>query len=325
MPILSTFESDKRYEHNNVVEKAVKITTKKNSFIADIPEWSIDEMVMAPETKSMVYDVVTYCLQKEKIVESWGLKSFLKGASGCTGINMYGKPGTGKTIAAEAIAKATGKKIIKVDYSEVQSDAWGGTENQLSELFKTGLETDSIIFFDEADSLLGKRKAEGANSDTNNQIKSHLLTLLDRYNVIVIFATNLFEHYDRAFFRRILFHISFPLPTEEQLVALWKFHLGDQPCDLRPAIVPKTDDFSFEQAAKDSKGLSGGDIKNLTLRACIHLVANNETMLSNSVLSQLTADYRKSLKDMNKTQSTLKSETLTGEEKEDAKKMFNLN
>ncbi len=46
--------------------------------------------------------------------------------------------------------------------------------------------------FDEADALLGKRKSDGANAETNNQIKSHLLTLLDSSNVIVIFATNLF-------------------------------------------------------------------------------------------------------------------------------------
>ena len=328
MPIISTIESTYYDVHESGLEKEPKklIKGKKEvSFIADLPEWSIDEMVLAPVTKNMLKDAITFCQQKETIVESWGLKSFLKGVSGCIGINMYGQPGTGKTIAAEAIAKAIGKKIIKVDYSEVQSDAWGGTENQLTELFRTGIETDSVIFFDEADSLLGKRKAEGANSDTNNQIKSHLLTLLDRYNVIVIFATNLFEHYDRAFFRRILFHISFPLPTEEQLIALWKLHLGDQPSESRPAIVPKTDDFSFEQAAKDAKGLSGGDIKNLTLRACIHLVANNEAKLSNDIISQLAKDYRESLKDMNKTQPIMKTETLIGEEKEDAKKMFNLN
>ena len=326
MPVISSGDSQKTKVPEVLDDIAEKITNKrgKMSFIADTPEWSIDEMILAPDTKSMLKDAITFCLKKELIVDSWGLKAFLKGAGGCTGINMYGKPGTGKTIAAEAIAKATGKKIIKVDYSEIQSEAWGGTEKQLTDLFETGLKTDSVIFFDEADGLLGKRRSDGANSETNNQIKSHLLTLLDRYNVIVIFATNLFENYDRAFFRRILFHISFPLPTEEQLIALWKLHLGDHPNEKRSAVVPKTVNFSFKQAAKAAEGLSGGDIKNLTLRACIHLVANEEKGLSNETLSRIIEDYRKSIKDMNNTHSSIKTELLIGEEKEDAKKMFNL-
>lgn len=310
--------------HDEVSEKhSSNVKEKKKYFIADTPEWSIDEMVLAPETKNMLTDAITFCLQKETIVNSWGLKSFLKGSSGCTGINMYGMPGTGKTIAAEAIAKATGKKIIKVDYSEVQSDAWGGTETQLTQLFKTGIETDSVIFFDEADGLLGKRQSEGANSETNNQIKSHLLTLLDRYNVIVIFATNLFENYDRAFFRRILFHVSFPLPNEKQLISLWKLHLGDLPNEKRTSVVPKSDDFSFEIVAKESIGLSGGDIKNITLRACIHMVATGTSTLSNSILKQLIEEYRRSLSDMNNNHSQIKTETLTGGEKEEALKLFN--
>ena len=201
---------------------------KQIIFVGREPHWNLDEIILNDETKNQLNDAVVYLRKKKTIVEEWNLKRFLKGGRGCTGINMYGKPGTGKSIAAEAIAKAAGMKIIKVDYSEIQNEKWGGTERQLTTLFKNASDTDSIIFFDEADSLLGKRQSEGANSETNNQIKAHLLTLLDEYDVVVLFATNLFENYDRAFFRRILFHISFPLPSKNELNRLWQFHLGSE-------------------------------------------------------------------------------------------------
>lgn len=322
MPVISSGKDNVSAGTPPPVKKQNKDGDKHFSFISDEPVWHLDDLVLSPETREKLTDAITFCVKKATIVDSWGLKSFLKGSSGCTGINMYGKPGTGKTIGAEAIATATGKRIIKVDYSEIQSEKWGGTEKQLTELFETALSTGSIIFFDEADGLLGKRKSDGANAETNNQIKSHLLTLLDRYDVIVVFATNLFENYDRAFFRRILFHISFPLPNEEQLVDLWKLHLGDEPNEKRTSIVPRSKTFSFEQLAKDSIGLSGGDVKNLTLQACIHLVAKDEPALTNDMVARLIATYRQSLQDMDHRQD-IKTEVLTGKEKEQADKLLN--
>lgn len=322
MPVISSGKNNVEVGTPPTEQKRKKNGEKQFSFLSDEPVWHLEDLVLSSETKERLTDAITFCVKKATIVDSWGLKSFLKGSSGCTGINMYGKPGTGKTIGAEAIASATGKRIIKVDYSEIQSEKWGGTEKQLTELFETALSTGSIIFFDEADGLLGKRKSDGANAETNNQIKSHLLTLLDRYDVIVVFATNLFENYDRAFFRRILFHISFPLPNEEQLTDLWKLHLGDEPNEKRSAVVPRSKDFSFEKLAKDSVGLSGGDVKNLTLQACIHLVAKNTPTLTNEMLRALITTYRQSLQDMDNRQG-VKTEVLTGKDEKQADILLN--
>lgn len=293
----------------------------KVSFGGREPYWDLNEIVLDQETKNALQDAIVFCQQREKIANEWNLKKFLKGSGGCTGINMYGKPGTGKSIAAEAIAKAINKKIIKVDYSEIQNEKWGGTESKLTELFTSAKENDSIIFFDEADSILGKRHSDGANSETNNQIKAHLLTLLDDYPVIVIFATNLFENYDRAFFRRILFHINFPLPNKEQLINLWKFHLGR---NEETNIVPRSSDFSFEKLAEESHGLSGGDIKNLTLKICIHIVACNLSEITNNIVSKEISRYKKSLSDMDpKYALEANGQKLVGKDAEIAKELIN--
>lgn len=298
-------------------EKPINKVEKSSAFIGYNPYWDLNEIVLCKETKEVLQDVIVFCSHRDRIVEEWNLKRFLKGTGGCTGINMYGKPGTGKSIAAEAIAKATGKKIIKVDYSEIQDSKWGGTEKKISELFKTAAESESIIFFDEADALLGKRKSDGANAETNNQIKSHLLTLLDSSNVIVIFATNLFENYDRAFFRRILFHINFKLPNAEQLMELWKFHLGDE--------IPKSkDSFSYEIITEYSKGLSGGDIKNLTLKICIRLVSRNMSHVTNELVKEEIRIYKEALANMDTAQKEIskKGTTLIGKDADIAKEVL---
>ena len=121
----------------------------------------------------------------------WCLKRILF----VSGLLLYG---AGKSISAEAIANALGKNIIMADYSELIDSKWGNTEKFLTALFKQAEESGSVIFIDEADGLLGKRANTDSNSATMNDVKSHLLKLVDRSNVIVIYATNLFENFDRA-------------------------------------------------------------------------------------------------------------------------------
>lgn len=214
----------------------------------------------------------------------------MKGSGGCIGINLYGEPGTGKSIAAEAIAKSVGSEIIRVKLSEVLDSLQGNTEKNLSKLFETAEEKNLIILFDEADSLLSKRSVAGtANSNSTNLMKSHMLTLLDRSNVIVIFTTNFFKNYDRAFVRRILFNIGFPNPNKEELESLWKFHLNEN--------IPK--EISYNELAEMSIGLTGGDIKKLTLTLCIKLSSNRIKSINTLTVTEEIEKYKNSIKASN--------------------------
>lgn len=264
---------------------------EKISFKEKEPRWSIDEIILDQNTKEEIGDIIHFCKNQKKLIEKYELDNFLKGRAS-VGINLYGEPGTGKSITAEAIAKALGKKIIEVNYSEVQSDKWGGTEKQLSALFEQAEANGSIIFMDEADGLMSKRQSEGANSETNNQIKSHLLTLIERSNVFIVYATNLFQNLDRAFFRRILFHVKFPMPKKEELVRLWKLHLGGK-------NIPKhATDFSYETLAEMSENLiAGGDIKNITMKLCVKHAVGRISELTNDVVKGEIDKYLRSLDD----------------------------
>lgn len=264
---------------------------EKISYKEKDPRWSIDEIILDQNTKEEIGDIIYFCQHQKELIEKYELDNFLKGRAS-VGINLYGDPGTGKSITAEAIAKALGKKLIEVNYSEVQSDKWGGTEKQLSALFEQAEANGSIIFMDEADGLMSKRQSEGANSETNNQIKSHLLTLIERSNVFIVYATNLFQNLDRAFFRRILFHVKFPMPKKEELVRLWKLHLGGK-------NIPKhATDFSYETLAEMSENLiAGGDIKNITMKLCVKHAVGRINELTNDVVKAEIDRYLRSLDD----------------------------
>lgn len=285
-----------------------KETKDLKKFIEEDPKWTLDEIILNESVRETINDVITFCQNKEQLIKDWNLNKFLKGNSSI-GINLYGEPGTGKSITAEAIAHALGKKLIKVDYSEIQDSKWGATEKNLSALFQTAEEKGCVIFMDEADGLLSKRSTNDSNANAANEIKSHLLTLVDRSNVIIIYATNLFKNFDRAFFRRILYHIKYPMPVEDELVSLWSFHLGDP-------NIPKDDkNFSYTEIAKASSGLlAGGDIKNITLKLCVKLAAKKVVALTTNIVKEEIERFKESLADSRGARIVPKEE-MTNEEK----------
>lgn len=267
-------------------------TDEKITFAEVEPRWELDEIILNPQVKEEIKDIIAFCQNQKELIEKFDLDKFLKGRAS-VGINLYGEPGTGKSITAEAIAKALGRKFIEVNYADIQSEKWGGTEKRLSALFEHAEENGTVIFMDEADGLMGKRSSAGAaNADVTNQIKSHLLTLIERSNVFIIYATNLFENMDRAFFRRILFHVNYPMPKHDELIDLWKLHLGSD-------NLPKAEcEFSYDELAKMSEALlAGGDIKNITLKLCVKIGVGKISALTNAVVKDEIDLYLKSLND----------------------------
>lgn len=307
-----TKKEELKNETKKLSESSVfnRISDEKITFTEVEPRWNLDEIILNSDVKEEINNIIAFCKDQKELIERFELDKFLKGRAS-VGINLYGAPGTGKSITAEAIAKALGRKMIEVNYADIQSEKWGGTEKRLSALFKHAEENGTVIFMDEADGLMGKRSSAGANADVTNQIKSHLLTLIERSNVFVIYATNLFENMDRAFFRRILFHVNYPMPKHEELIELWKLHLGSD-------NLPKNnEEFSYEDLAKMSENLlAGGDIKNITLKLCVKIGVGRITELTNDIVKKEIELYQKSMNDS----KGVKMQEMTKEEVEDLKK-----
>ena len=227
-------------------------------FIPEEPKFSLDDIILPEDVKNQILDATTYADNSHRVFELWGFKHTHK-YSRRIGINLYGEPGTGKTMAAHAIAKSLGRKILIVNYADIESKFVGETPKNIRKAFNAAKNSNSILFFDEADAILSKRVTNMTQAvDVSvNQTRSVMLMLMNEFQDFIIFATNFIENFDAAFMRRISIHIKFTLPDEICRRKLWRMYT--------PLEVPNNLD--FDELAKKFDKISGSDISNVMLNA----------------------------------------------------------
>ncbi|WP_298146970.1 ATP-binding protein [uncultured Acinetobacter sp.] len=227
------------------------------------PTVNLDNDVILSKTTRIQLDEGLAKLKFHKtIYEDWNFGSVDKQARSVI-LNFYGAPGTGKTLTAEAFAGSLGKSIIKLGIAELESKFMGETSKNIQAVFKLASEEDAVLFFDEADTLLGKRLSSVTQGIDNevNAMRSTLLIELERFNGIAIFATNFAKNYDEAFRSRISHHIHFDLPDLEARTHLWAKMLVHQ------IPLAESREKFIDSAAELSDGFSGREI-----RTCMRLI-----------------------------------------------------
>ncbi len=237
-------------------------------FIPETPKRSLDNLIVSTKVRTQIETALNSIRFHDVLYHEWNLKK-IDPHGHRVAINLFGSPGTGKTFCAEAIANHLSKSIIRVNYAEIESKYVGETPKNIKAAFNKARQTGAVLFFDEADSILGKRLTNVTQSADHgvNVSRSVMLLELDSFNGVVIFATNLPGNYDGAFVRRIQAHIEFELPNEDCLLQLWNL--------LLPAEVPRADDVTVKWLAQESLGLAGGDILNIVKLAASQAVARN--------------------------------------------------
>src|SRR5579875_3255646 len=193
--------------------EANKRVVSGGTFVPQKPRYSFADLILPQQTMDEIMQALAVRDLGHLIYEEWGLGKTHR-LSHKVGINLYGPPGTGKTMAAHAIADYFQKDLLIVNYADIESKYVGDTPKNLTTLFWLANQNECVLFFDEADAILNRRLArmESATDVSVNQTRSVLLTLLNEYDGVVLFATNLIANYDPAFMRRILTHIQFTLP-----------------------------------------------------------------------------------------------------------------
>ncbi len=223
-------------------------------------EW--DNLVLNPATRQEIDDILTWVQNKDVLMDKWQLKQRIK--PGFRSL-FYGPPGTGKTMTACLLGKKSGLPVFRIDLSKVISKYIGETEKNLARLFDRAQHQDWILFFDEADSLFGKRvETQNSNDRAANQEVSYLLQRIEDYSGLAILATNLRSHLDEAFARRFQSMIRFPMPNAEQRLQLWQDNFLNKPFDVDEEV-------DFEKLANEHE-LTGGGIINVLHYACIKVV-----------------------------------------------------
>jgi SpoVK/Ycf46/Vps4 family AAA+-type ATPase len=233
-------------------------------FVPEVPRRGLGDLVVPDAVRARIETALSRVRHHHVLYHEWNLKRVDPRAR--VAINLYGPPGTGKSFCAEAIAHHLERPIIRVNYAEIESKYVGETPKNITAAFRKARETDSVLFFDEADSILGKRLTHVTQSADHgvNVSRSVMLLQLDQFDGVVLFATNLARNYDGAFMRRILAHVEFVLSDLECRSRLWR--------QLMPAELPVAADVRPEGLAAQSAGLSGGDILNVVLAAASRAV-----------------------------------------------------
>src|SRR5262249_52798299 len=151
----------------------------------------------------------------EHVFHAWGFDRKLSNGKGATAL-FAGPPGTGKTMAAEVIANEIKLDVYEVDLTSIVSKYIGETQRNLDRIFSAPEDENAVLFFDEADTLFGKRSEVRDSHDryANSEV-SYLLQKMEVHEGAMILATNLSQHMDEAFLRRFTFTIRFPFPEED--------------------------------------------------------------------------------------------------------------
>ena len=138
---------------------------------------------------------------------------------------FWGKPGTGKTLAAHALAAELALPLYQVNLAQVSSKWIGETEKHLAALFDAAERQSCVLFFDEADAVFGKRSEVKDSHDRNANLSvSYLLQRLDDSSALAILASNFKQNLDPAFLRRFALAIEFTPPDATRRRALWQPH-----------------------------------------------------------------------------------------------------
>lgn len=256
-------------------------------FVPEEPKYSLDDIILSDAVKEQILDVATYAENSYRVFELWGFKQTHK-YSRRIGVNLYGAPGTGKTMAAHAIAKNLGRKILIVNYADIESKFVGETPKNIRKVFEVGKKTQSILFFDEADAILSKRVTNMTQAvDVSvNQTRSVMLMLMNEYQDFIIFATNFISNFDPAFMRRISIHVKFELPDEICRQKLWAMYI--------PKSLPNNID--VEEIAKKYDGISGSDISNAMLNAAFKAARLRADLLDKNLVFEAVENILESKK-----------------------------
>ncbi|CCW66714.1 unnamed protein product [Phytomonas sp. Hart1] len=223
------------------------------------PTVTISNVVLPSQTTDLVLSTIeNYSLFERCKVECGFGKGLGSGASGLV-ILFYGPSGTGKTMLANAVAHELKKKILLVTVSEFRADK--NAAEMMNFIFREArLNNNAIIFFDECESLFETREA--------NPLVTSLLSDFEKYEGLVIMATNKAQNMDEAMNRRISLMIEFKLPGHEMRETIWRHHI--------PPRIKLHEDVRLNQLALNYE-LSGGLIRNAVLAGLQHAVAREKT------------------------------------------------
>ena len=237
---------------------------------------TFDDIAGLDEEKEELKEIVEFLKRPKRFAEM--------GAKIPKGILLYGKPGTGKTLIAKAIAGEADVPFISMSGSEFIEMFAGLGASRVRKLFdKARKLSPCIVFIDEIDAIGSRRTSNSGAESENNQKLNQLLVEMDGFSteetIIVLAATNRPEMLDKALLRPGRFdrQVTIPAPDLNGREAILKIHSKDKKL---------ADDVSLYNIAEDTAGFTGAELANILNEAAIIATKKEHDAITNADLDE---------------------------------------
>ncbi|HEY2929523.1 ATP-binding protein [Piscinibacter sp.] len=241
-----------------------------------------DDLVLPPFVLAQLREIASQLGQRRTVYDEWGFGARHSRGLGIAAL-FAGESGTGKTLAAEAIANELRLDLYRIDLANVVSKYIGETEKNLARVFDAAQASGAILLFDEADALFGKRSEVKDSHDRYANIEvAYLLQRIECYRGLAILTSNMKAALDRAFLRRIRFVVQFPFPDSAARGEIWRRAF--------PAAAP-VHELDWAQLAR--LNLAGGNIRNIAVNAAFAAAARGTAIDLALVQGAARAEFAK--------------------------------
>jgi hypothetical protein len=191
------------------------------------PMFLLDDVLVPAHVRAELDHLLERVRLRPTVIDDWGMRPGGLRGRGITAL-FAGESGTGKTMAAEALAGELGTPLFHVNLASVVDKYIGETEKNLERVFSEAENLDGVLLFDEADSVFGKRSdVSDARDRYANLEVAYLLQRIEAFDGLAILTTNLRSNLDPAFARRLDCILDFPAPDAELREAIWRACLGE--------------------------------------------------------------------------------------------------
>jgi len=243
-----------------------------------------NDIVLPPAIEAELRSIPSQVRHAETVWEQWGFGERIPYGQGIAAL-FAGPSGTGKTMAAQIIARELGSALFQVDLAKTVSKYIGETEKALDGIFDAAEAASAVLLFDEADALFGKRsEVKDAHDRYANLEVAYLLQRIEAYRGLAILTTNMKENLDAAFLRRLRFIVNFPMPDAENRLVIWT--------KMFPEDAPVAEEVDVSLLARQLP-LSGGNIEQSVVNAAFKAAENGGVIRMSHLVAATRAELAK--------------------------------
>jgi len=246
------------------------------------PTATWDDLVLPDAQRATLREIGAHLRHRLTVLERWGFAGKSSRGLGLAAL-FAGESGTGKTMAAEVLARELRLELYRIDLASVVSKYIGETEKNLARVFDAAEDSGAILLFDEADALFGRRSEVKDSHDRYANIEvSYLLQRMEAYRGLAILTTNQKAALDPAFLRRLRFVVQFPFPDAAEREAIWRRTFPDD--------APRS---GLDYARLAQLHVTGGSIRGIALNAAFLAAAAGAPIGMGHVLDAARAEAGK--------------------------------